>query len=249
MKNLKKISYLSVCAVLVMFGFVSAGAAQDRQRVFKTVSSQPVNQPPSAIQPNTAKTKTLSSSTPVNSPASRPVLTNNIVVQAPEPPKQLVKMTGSSSPLNSVAALAASKMAYASPLSFGIMQGIQARLGIPYLYGSSGPNRYDCSGFVWAVFKDAGIPFIRSSARSLWDASVPVTGDDRYKFGTLVFMNRLGHMGIVADENGFYHASSSKGITYSTFKGYWEKRIVGFRRLPTTAPAEVPIAEEPTPVR
>ena len=39
-------------------------------------------------------------------------------------------------------------------------------------------------------------------------------------------------VGIVADENGFYHASSSKGITYSPFKGYWEKRIVGYRRIP-----------------
>jgi len=112
------------------------------------------------------------------------------------------------------------------------MSGIQSRLGIPYLYGSTGPNRYDCSGFVWSVFRDAGIDFERSSARTLWAASIPVEGDDKYKFGTLVFMNGLGHMGIVADENGFYHASSSKGITYSPFKGYWEKRIVGFRRLP-----------------
>jgi cell wall-associated NlpC family hydrolase len=68
--------------------------------------------------------------------------------------------------------------------------------------------------------------------------SVPVSGDDRFKFGTLVFLNGLGHIGIVADENGFYHASSSKGITYSPFKGYWEKRVVGFRRLPATVPAE-----------
>jgi hypothetical protein len=39
----------------------------------------------------------------------------------------------------------------------------------------------------------------------------------------------------VADENGFYHASSSKGITYSPFKGYWEKRIVGFRKFTPAA--------------
>jgi peptidoglycan endopeptidase LytE len=119
------------------------------------------------------------------------------------------------------------------------MLGIQSRLGIPYLYGSSGPNRYDCSGFVWSVFRDAGIEFDRSSARTLWAASTPVTGDDRFKFGTLVFMNGLGHMGIVADENGFFHASSSKGITYSPFKGYWEKRIVGFRSLAQAAPKMV----------
>jgi peptidoglycan endopeptidase LytE len=126
---------------------------------------------------------------------------------------------------------AARRSMYSGAVTSEMIGAIQQRLGIPYLYGSEGPNRYDCSGFVWAVFKDAGINFERTSARSLWSMSEPVTGDERYKFGTLVFMNRLGHMGIVADENGFYHASSSKGITYSPFKGYWEKRIVGFRKL------------------
>jgi peptidoglycan endopeptidase LytE len=109
---------------------------------------------------------------------------------------------------------AARRSMYSGAVTSDMIGAIQQRLGIPYLYGSEGPNRYDCSGFVWAVFKDAGINFERTSARSLWSMSEPVTGDERYKFGTLVFMNRLGHMGIVADENGFYHASSSKGITY-----------------------------------
>jgi cell wall-associated NlpC family hydrolase len=141
------------------------------------------------------------------------------------------------------ASLAAGRLVYSSSASMQILSGIQSRLGIPYRYGSSGPNRYDCSGFVWSVFNDAGINFTRSSARSLWTMSIPVTGSDQYKFGTLVFLNGLGHIGIVADENGFYHASSSKGITYSPFKGYWEKRIVGFRRLPLTPSAR---AAEPT---
>lgn len=129
------------------------------------------------------------------------------------------------------AAISAGRLAYAGNVSTRIMTGIESRLGIPYRYGSSGPNRYDCSGFVWSVFNEAGINFTRQSARGLWSMSEPVTGDDRFKFGTLVFLNGLGHIGIVADENGFYHASSSKGITYSPFKGYWAKRIVGFRRL------------------
>ncbi len=121
-----------------------------------------------------------------------------------------------------------------------MQNSIYSKLGIPYLYGSSGPNRYDCSGFVWAVFGDAGMGFARSSARSLWAMSEPVSGDERFRFGTLVFMNGLGHMGIVADENGFYHASSSKGITYSKFDGYWANRIVGFRRLNLTSnPADL----------
>jgi cell wall-associated NlpC family hydrolase len=68
----------------------------------------------------------------------------------------------------------------------------------------------------------------------MWEQFEPVSGDDRYKFGTLVFFNNLGHIGIVADSEGFYQASSSKGITYSKFAGYWEKRIVGFRKIPSS---------------
>jgi cell wall-associated NlpC family hydrolase len=59
-----------------------------------------------------------------------------------------------------------------------------------------------------------------------------VDGDERFKFGTLVFFNHLQHIGIVADADGFYHASSSKGVVYSRFGEYWTKRISGFRRVP-----------------
>lgn len=237
MKNLKKVSYLSVCAILL--SLVTAASAQDRARIIKQVSSQPVNQP-AALD----KTRSLASSNPVNAPTARATLTNSIVVKGRDAAYEpLVAKTGISSPSNALAAaVSKANSAYNSSQSAGMMRGIQSRLGIPYRYGATGPNRYDCSGFVWAVFQDAGIDFERTSARSLWAASEPVTGDERYKFGTLVFLNRLGHIGIVADENGFFHASSSKGITYSTFKGYWENRIVGFRRL--NAPkVVVPTAE------
>ena len=121
-----------------------------------------------------------------------------------------------------------------------LMTAIEQRLGAPYVLGTEGPYRYDCSGFVWSVFQSAGVHFERTSARQFWSQFQPVDGDERYKFGTLVFFNNLGHVGIVADENGFYHASSSKGVTYSTFDGYWGKRISGFRRvqLPSTLAAE-----------
>ena len=245
MKNLKRISYLSVCAFLISFGFVSSGNAQDRQRLVRTISSRPTNEPLAAKTLTNDKTKSLSSSAPLNSPVSRPVLTDKIVIANQAERPSLVKKTGSSSPLNAMAA-AAARTVYGSSISASIFNGIQSRYGIPYLYGSSGPNRYDCSGFVWAVFNDAGVNFPRESARTLWAMAEPVTGDERFKFGTLVFLNGLGHMGIVADENGFYHASSSKGITYSPFKGYWESRIVGFRRL---VPAAVAAAKSVVPVK
>jgi cell wall-associated NlpC family hydrolase len=137
--------------------------------------------------------------------------------------------------MNSAASMAArGRTVYGTSASLKLDQAIKERYGLPYHYGSTGPYSYDCSGFVWSVFQEAGIDFERTSASSLWSRSVPVDGDERFKFGTLVFFNGLGHIGIVADDKGFYHASSSKGITYSTFDGYWANRIVGFRRLPGT---------------
>lgn len=203
--------------------------AQVRDRVVKPTSSQPTNQPAPTTQIK-----------PTNS--SRPTLTNEVrVVRSADPawePK--VEKTASTGAMNSVAAMvAAGKATYGMETSIRLDRAIKSRYGIPYRYGSTGPNRYDCSGFVWSAFNEAGINFTRSSARSLWSQSAPVYGNDRFKFGTLVFLNGLGHMGIVADENGFYHASSSKGITYSPFKGYWSNRIVGFRKLKGEVVAEM----------
>ncbi len=203
--------------------FTGSVSAQDRDRVVKTTSSQPTNLPPAQRQVETVRSPS----------ASRPTLANDIVVVRPATANEpLVKKTGSSTAMNSVSSMAAAgRTTYDSSTSLRLDQAIKSRYGIRYRYGSMGPNTYDCSGFVWSAFQEAGIKFTRASARSLWASTEPVTGDDRFKFGTLIFLNGLGHMGIVADENGFYHASSSKGITYSPFKGYWASRIVGYRKM------------------
>lgn len=225
MKDLKKIWYLCVAIVFVAAGFVNA-SAQDRDRVVRTISSRPVNQPPAPAATTDRPVLTSIQSRPTN----RPPLVQDIQVAHPAAEESRVKKIVSSR-ATGAGSIIASRSIFSADVTGMMQQSIYEKLGIPYLYGSSGPNRFDCSGFVWSVFSDAGMPFTRVSARSLWSMSEPVTGDDRFRFGTLVFMNGLGHMGIVADENGFYHASSSKGITYSKFEGYWQNRIVGFRKL------------------
>lgn len=215
--------------MLFLSAFVTfANAQQERSRIVKPTSSQPTTTPNST---QTVKKTVLSS--PTTNPTTRPTLTNKIVVGQQQTTPQMVNKTvdsKSTTPTNNYSS--SSRFVYGSALMSRMMSSIQSKYGIPYRMGTTGPNRYDCSGFVWSVFNDAGINFTRSSARTYWSEFEPVYGDDRYRFGTLVFFNRLGHVGIVADENGFYHASSSKGITYSKFEGYWEKRVVGFRRVP-----------------
>jgi peptidoglycan endopeptidase LytE len=217
-----------LCILLCLSVFFSIFAlsisAQTRARIVPTQESQPIN-----TQTATPGIKRTVLSQPT---VQRPVLTNQITVAQVQPAPSLVKKTVSATPTNSVLNTSNSRFVYSTNLNQRLMFSIQAKVGIPYLLGTEGPNRYDCSGFIWKVFQEAGINFDRTSARAMWDEFEPVEGNDRYKFGTLVFLNKLGHIGIVVDENGFYHASSSKGITYSPFKGYWEKRIVGFRRIP-----------------
>jgi cell wall-associated NlpC family hydrolase len=219
---------IRLCILLCLSVFFAASAininAQTRSRIVAAPESQPVNA--QKTTPTVKRTVLSSPTTP------RPTLTNQIVVAKNTASQPLVKNIVDTKPTNSILNTANSRLIYTPTFNDRLLSSIQTKLGIPYLYGSMGPNRYDCSSFVWKVFQEAGISFTRTSARTFWNEFEPVYGDDRFKFGTLVFFNKLGHVGIVADENGFYQASSSKGITYSPFKGYWEKRIVGFRRIP-----------------
>ncbi len=138
-------------------------------------------------------------------------------------------------PINNLIAGGSSALNRFAPL---LSTAIGDRLGSRYRWGATGPNRFDCSGFVWAAFHATGIDFERGSARNLWSRfEVPPAGEE-HKFGTLVFFNHLTHVGIVVDEKGFYHASRHHGVSYATFEGYWGKHITGFRRVPLPAPTQ-----------
>lgn len=113
-----------------------------------------------------------------------------------------------------------------------LMAAIDERLGSRYRWGATGPDRFDCSGFVWSIFQATGITFERASARNLFVRFAPAPEEEQFKFGTLVFFSGLTHVGVVADERGFYHASRRQGVIYSEFNEYWLKRIDGFRRVP-----------------
>lgn len=92
-------------------------------------------------------------------------------------------------------------------------------LGTPYLYASSNPNKgFDCSGFVYYVFKNFGLTLPRSSGgyKNIGKTLKP----EEFKVGdVLVFYGYkdrsvIGHVGIICEANGmqskFIHASSGK---------------------------------------
>jgi len=113
-----------------------------------------------------------------------------------------------------------------------LLTAIESHLGSPYHYTGTGPDAFDCSGFVWRTFQEAGFDFSRGPARSYWATFAAPAKEEQYKFGTLVFFSGLAHVGIVADEKGFFHASRHHGVVYSPFNDYWLSRVDGFRRVP-----------------
>lgn len=131
-------------------------------------------------------------------------------------------------------AVPAAATAHSSVMRFDrlLLNAIDARLGSHYVWGASGPHVFDCSGFVWSSFQEIGVDFMRGSARTYWARFAPAREDEKFKFGTLVFFNGLTHVGIVADENGFYHASRHKGVVYQKWNDYYLSRVDGFRRVP-----------------
>lgn len=92
-------------------------------------------------------------------------------------------------------------------------------MGTAYCYASSDPNKgFDCSGFVYFVFKHFDIDVPRSSS-GFMNVGRKVKPED-FKVGdVLVFSgyrdrDSIGHVGIICEANGmkskFIHASSGK---------------------------------------
>lgn len=111
-------------------------------------------------------------------------------------------------------------------------------IGVPYLYAGDSPKGFDCSGFVYFVFDNAGVKLTRRAADQQEECK-PISEKD-VQIGDLVFFNNGGgvsHVGIIYSiENNnlqMIHSSSSKGIivTNITTSQYWKSRIHSFGRI------------------
>jgi len=110
-------------------------------------------------------------------------------------------------------------------------QSIQRKLGLPYVWGSAGLKGYDCSGFVWRALLDAGVLLKRTTARKMFYALPAARGEERSRFGTLVFFDQVHHVGILRSDREFYHASTSHGTKREDFGPYWQRLVSGYRRV------------------
>lgn len=112
------------------------------------------------------------------------------------------------------------------------------QLGKPYSWGSSGPNSFDCSGFVGYVYRNVYKKDLGHSSNGMSRMGTAVDRSD-LATGDLVFFATLGsksinHVGIYIGNGSFIHASSSRsnGVIVSPItSGYYHATFQTARRI------------------
>ena len=104
------------------------------------------------------------------------------------------------------------KANYQNNIRENILSFVKSKLGSMYVWGATGPNTFDCSGFVQYVFnKSVGITLPRiSSDQASYKPRISLTS---MKKGDLIFFEttgkgRISHVGIYMGEKQIIHASS-----------------------------------------
>lgn len=113
-------------------------------------------------------------------------------------------------------------MADALLLRAAILELAKQQLGDPYVYGATGPNAFDCSGFTSFVYKNNGFSLARMCSGQM--AQGVIVSREGLQVGDLIFfgpsLGGVNHVGIYAGDGQVIHAGG-KGICYAELDGAW----------------------------
>lgn len=111
-----------------------------------------------------------------------------------------------------------------------VINAAMAQLGKPYVYGSTGMNSFDCSGFTLYAYKQIGINLPHSAYSQGYTCGMKI-GKSQLVRGDLVCWNTVSdgdlvdHVGIYLGNNQAIHASSGTGkvIISPIDSGYYDR--------------------------
>ncbi|MGD7024360.1 LysM peptidoglycan-binding domain-containing protein [Rossellomorea vietnamensis] len=124
------------------------------------------------------------------------------------------------------------KVASSSNDTVGVINEAKRHLGTPYVWGGAVPSGFDCSGFIYYVYKQAGMNVSRTNAIGLWNETTKVSNPQP---GDLVFFSNtykpgISHVGIYLGNNEFIH-SGNRGVEITSLSNsYWNPKITGYTR-------------------
>jgi cell wall-associated NlpC family hydrolase len=107
-------------------------------------------------------------------------------------------------------ALSASGTA-ASSRALAAFQAGQTRIGDPYVYGATGPNSFDCSGFTGWSYAQAGVSLPRTSQEQA-NVGTRIYNIKDLRVGDLVFFYNLDHVALYAGNGQVLHAPHTGAV-------------------------------------
>lgn len=116
------------------------------------------------------------------------------------------------------------------------------QLGKPYIYGSTGPRGFDCSGLMYFLFGQHGYSLHRTASQQLQDGII--VSREGMQVGDLVFFREswdsypASHVGIYVGNNQIIHAGDG-GMEYADLDvEYYARNFLCARRVVDTHTAQ-----------
>ncbi len=119
-----------------------------------------------------------------------------------------------------------------------LLELAKSRLGMRYVSGATGPNAFDCSGFVhWVLTNSGAASYTRGSSQALF-ALCEVISADQLRVGDLIFFTRTYSAGVPVTHSAIYigdgqmiHAAGSRVQITPLSDGYWANHFYAYGRL------------------
>lgn len=102
-----------------------------------------------------------------------------------------------------------------------------AQIGKPYVFGSTGPGTFDCSGLTMFAWKAAGVS-LRHYTQWQWQDAKPVSREELRPGDLVFYYSDLHHMGMYVGNGWLLHAPTSGDVV--RMKRMDTGPIAGYRR-------------------
>ncbi|WP_088996989.1 C40 family peptidase [Micromonospora echinaurantiaca] len=151
----------------------------------------------------------------------------------------------------------------AHPSALAAVAYAKAQLGDPYLWAAEGPDRFDCSGLMWAAYRSAGykaLPRVSRdqyyATRSRTVARTALLPGDLLFFASGSSWTSIHHVGMYIGGGKMVHAPTTGDVvkisTVRWSRLYAATRVIGAVPAPTTSPSPTPskpATPKPTPTQ